>query len=590
MKSKARRTATKRRLKAVHAPSAKGKITARVDDKASAAGPKDVVVLSKGDAGGAASGKGADRVRALQEDLAARDKALVESKERIAQLEKTIKDMQKLAEIKNPTAAAAQKGAEPKADVKAPPVEAKAPPKAEPPKAEPPKAEPPKAEPPKAEPPKAEAKAPEAPKADAPPPPKADSAPAPKKAAPPPPPAPEPGVMDTVMDNILPIGGGAAALLVAGGGFWALRRRKKKGEDDEADTPSFKTEPFRGNVASDASVAALPAAAEAEATVANVSDVVDPIDEAQVYIDHGRDAQAEDILKEAMGNHPEREDIPLKLLEVYAARGDKDGFNTTAKAFHTLTGGVGDNWGRAAAMGYALDPGNALYPTTSEVVDLTASAANVDLDLGGGAAEAEGSDAMGTTTDILLDEGGADADGDLNKTMMMTRDGPAAAAIEDVVLTPPSMDMDFKIDLPAVGTPDVATMAAAPEAPAAAADTNLMDFNLDIPAASAPEVKAAPAVPAAKADDGGLDFKVDLSGIDLNLDDKPTTAAPAMAAASAGGPKDAHWEDVQQKFDLARAYQEMGDKEGAIEILHEVEREGDAGQKTEAQKMLRSLK
>ena len=95
--------------------------------------------------------------------------------------------------------------------------------------------------------------------------------------------------------------------------------------------------------------------------------------------------------------------------------------------------------------------------------------------------------------------------------------------------------------------------------------------------------------PAAKADDGGLDFKVDFSGINLNLDDdKP---APAVASAVAGGgPKDAHWEDVQQKFDLARAYQEMGDREGAMEILHEVEREGDGEQKAEAQKMLQSLK
>jgi pilus assembly protein FimV len=80
---------------------------------------------------------------------------------------------------------------------------------------------------------------------------------------------------------------------------------------------------------------------------------------------------------------------------------------------------------------------------------------------------------------------------------------------------------------------------------------------------------------------------VDFSNINLNLDD---TVAAAPAAAAAGGAKDAQWEDVQQKFDLARAYQEMGDKEGAIEILHEVEREGDTAQKAEAQKMLQSLK
>lgn len=566
------------------APSAKGKITARVEDKAAPAGPKDVVVLSKGDAGGASAGKGAaDRVRALQEDLAARDKALAESKERVAQLEKTLKDMQKLAELKNQGMATAQqaaKGPEPKGDA-APKPDVKP--------------EAPKAEAPKAEPPKPEAKAPEAPKAEVPPPPPPKAAapvppPAPKKAALPPP-KPEPDLMDTVMDNIVPIGGGAAALLVGVGGFFALRRRKKAAEADEPAVPTFKTEPFRGNAdagtGAAAAAALAPAAAAAEPAVSNVSDVVDPIDEAQVYIDHGRDAQAEDILKEAMGKAPAREDIQLKLLEVYAARGDKNAFNALATDFHALTGGSGDNWNRAAAMGYALDPGHKLYPTTSEVIDLgggDSAGANVDLDLGGSE-----NDPLGTTTDILLDQGGAD-EVDLNKTMVLTREAvadiapPTPAAAPEAPADAPPM-LDFNIELPASSAPDAPTIASAP-----APSTNMMDFNLDLPAASEPAPAAAAAAPAApaKVDDGGLDFKIDLGGINLNLDDKPTTVAPAMAAA--GGAKDAHWEDVQQKFDLARAYQEMGDKEGAIEILHEVEREGDAGQKAEAAKMLQSLK
>ena len=542
------------------APAAKGKITARVEDKAAPAGPKDVVVLSKGDAGPGSAGKGkdgksaADRVRVLEEDLAARDKALAESRERVAQLEKTLKNMQKLAEIKGPT--------KPEAKV-------------EPPKVEPPKVEPPKVEPPKSEPPKLDAKAPDAPKVETPPPPTV-APPAPKKAVAPPP-QPEPSIMDTVMDNIVPIGGGAAALLIGLGGLWALRRRKKNAaDDDEPATPKFKTEPFRGNA--DTGAAALaPSAETLEHTVSNVSDVVDPIDEAQVYIDHGRDAQAEDILKEAMGKHPRREDIPLKLLEVYAARGDKSGFNSVAKAFHTLTGGVGDNWKRAAAMGYALDPGNKLYPSTDEVVDLSASqessAGNVDLDIGGSA-----SDPLGTTTDILLDEGGAEDDAELNKTMVMTRDD-SKTIVPNAALAMP----DFNIELPPASAPAVAA------APAAPVSSNMLEFNLDLPPASEPKAAAPAPQPAAKADAGGLDFKVDFSGINLNLDDDKPALTPAPAVASRGV-KDAHWEDVQQKFDLARAYQEMGDKEGAMEILHEVEREGDAEQKTEAQKMLQSLK
>lgn len=590
-------------------PAAKGKIAARVDDKAAPAG-KDVVVLSKGDTGGAAGGKGdADRIRALQEDLAARDKALAESKDRVAQLEKTLKELQKLGEIKSQGAATAQqaaKGADPKADAKAdakapPKAEVKAePPKAEPPKAEAPKAEPPKAEPPKSEPPQADTKVAEAPKTDAPPPKAAPPVPppAPKKAAPPPPP-PEPSLMDTVMDNILPIGGGAA-LLAGAGGFLAWRRRKKKSEEDDTPDPAFRTEPTSVAAAVPAALAPVAAEVAAPMAAAPASDVVDPIDEAQVYIDHGRDAQAEEILKEAMAASPDRPEIQLKLLEIYAARGDKDAFNSAAKDFHALTNGTGDQWNRAAAMGYALDPDNDLYPNTGQVVDLTAdsSAGGLDLDLGGGSTPEE--DAMGTTTDILLDQGGSE-DSDLNKTMVVSRDGALGGDTAAIDVTPmievpaaapapeaaPPM-MDFNLDLPsATSAADTPTTRVDP--PPAAEPANTMEFNLDLPAASEPAPAAPAAAPAAPADTGGLDFKIDMGGISLNLDDdKP--AAAADAAPAAGGAKDAHWEDVQQKFDLARAYQEMGDKEGAIEILHEVEREGDAGQKAEAQKLLQTLK
>src|SRR5258708_6655084 len=75
----------------------------------------------------------------------------------------------------------------------------------------------------------------------------------------------------------------------------------------------------------------------------------------------------------------------------------------------------------------------------------------------------------------------------------------------------------------------------------------------------------------------------------INLDDTLRTDTSAAAAPVEGGPKDDHWYDVQTKFDLAKAYQEMGDHEGAREILQEVTKEGDAGQQAEAKKLLDSL-
>jgi pilus assembly protein FimV len=114
---------------------ARGKITTSVDDKALAKEPpKEVLKLSKGDttpSGKAAGGKpmsAQDRTRMLEEEVTAREKALAEANDRIAQLEKTIKDMQRLLEIKGQVPAkpaappAATPPAAPPAAVSPPPV------------------------------------------------------------------------------------------------------------------------------------------------------------------------------------------------------------------------------------------------------------------------------------------------------------------------------------------------------------------------------------------------------------------------------------------------------------------------------------
>ncbi len=80
-----------------------------------------------------------------------------------------------------------------------------------------------------------------------------------------------------------------------------------------------------------------------------------------------------------------------------------------------------------------------------------------------------------------------------------------------------------------------------------------------------------------------LDF--DLSGISLDLN----AAATNLQSSPASPMKSDHWFDVQTKFDLAKAYQEMGDKESAREILKEVLEEGDVQQRAEAKALLEAL-
>jgi len=76
--------------------------------------------------------------------------------------------------------------------------------------------------------------------------------------------------------------------------------------------------------------------------------------------------------------------------------------------------------------------------------------------------------------------------------------------------------------------------------------------------------------------------EIDLSSIDLDLSGESEGSVD-------GGARDDRWYDVQTKFDLAKAYQEMGDKDGAREILREVIAEGDNEQQAAAQRVLEAL-
>ena len=547
---------------------ARGRITTKVDDPAASAS-KDVVKLSKGEPGkGGKALTGDAKARAMQEELVARNKELAEANERIAQLEKTIKDTQKLAELKSPGMAAAQQKAE-AAKAKSEPakVETKPESKPEPAKAEAAKpAEPVKSETvPEVKPAAApvevakDASAPAAtePVTEAKPAPK----PAPKPVAPPPPP-PEPELIDTVMENLPVIGGGLGALVLGGLGFAAMRRRRASAQDSDDIEPVMP--------AAVATAAAAYDTAEAAEAAEPAVDDVDPVAEAEVYIAYGRDGQAEEILKEAMARDPGREDVQVKLAEVYAARKDAASFGNVAASLNALTGGVGDNWVKVAALGYALDPANALYEAGKDIAPVetggdAALGTDLDFDLGGDVA---------ATPDISLD---ADSAGEATELGGMQE--MAAAADAGV---PPSdsaepMMPDFNLD----------ALAPAAEAdivldvpPAASSEPASIDFNIDLPPLDMPAAVAPVEAPAA---DAGLDFKIDVGDLNINLDDTSTQAAPASAG------KDGHWYDVQQKFDLAKAYQEMGDNDGAREILQEVIKEGDAEQQDQAQKLLSSL-
>jgi pilus assembly protein FimV len=82
----------------------------------------------------------------------------------------------------------------------------------------------------------------------------------------------------------------------------------------------------------------------------------------------------------------------------------------------------------------------------------------------------------------------------------------------------------------------------------------------------------------------------ELAGLDFDLDDGTGLGVEPTASLGGGrGPDGPTMTEVGTKLDLARAYIDMGDPDGARSILNEVLEEGDPGQRQEARKLLTEL-
>lgn len=96
---------------------------------------------------------------------------------------------------------------------------------------------------------------------------------------------------------------------------------------------------------------------------------VDPIAEAEVYMAYGRDAQAEEILKDAIAKEPKRYELHLKLLEIYQSTKNSSAFEAIAGELYANLGGNHQSWLKIAEMGVKLDPNNPLYQSTGSVLE-----------------------------------------------------------------------------------------------------------------------------------------------------------------------------------------------------------------------------
>jgi pilus assembly protein FimV len=543
--------------------------------------PGDQVRLSKGEPSKPAA---ASSRAAREDDAAARERALAEAQSRIAELERNIADQKKLLEMRNQqlnelqNRGASKPAPQPpvaQAPTPAPAPAAKAPekPAAQAPAAPAPATAPPSAaaEAPKPAPeaPKPAAEAPK-PAAEAPKPPAAPAKPVAKKAPPP----PEPSLLDEFIDPLYLGALGLLLFLLVLYGAWRWRRKKRaqaKFQDSVGAAAASGSEAL-GAATSPASTTSTQTASQAPAGME--AEEVDPIAEADVYMAYGRDAQAEEILREALQKDANRVAVHGKLLEIYAHRKDTQAFEQTALKLKNLTKGAGPEWERAASLGRSVDPANGLYGAGPSVGAAPSappaagpSAPVLDFDLGGA------SQSAAATPDISLDEPAKEISATgLDLDLGATQTTKLPVAPDDTVVETrgeKSGDggLDFNLDL---GTEQKKPGAAKPGA-AASPEASGLDFDLNLDLDKSDSTKADAA-------------KVDLSEISLDLDNVPGEASAGVKAST-----DPKWQEVATKLDLAKAYEEMGDKDGARELLKEVMKDGDAAQRGSAEQLLAKL-
>jgi pilus assembly protein FimV len=326
----------------------------------------------------------------------------------------------------------------------------------------------------------------------------------------------------------------------------------------------------------------------------------DVLPEVEQSITLGRLNRAAELLEGAIAREPERSDLRLKLMEVYGRQGDRDAFVGQERQLVAN----GQNFADVEALKNRFP---AMLGVAAVTTGAAAAAAQMDADYVKDLLDEP--PAKETPADEPADD--FDSDFDLSLDDFDADEKPVAAApsVETASVASPAAATDNDLDFDSMLAEQQRTAALVDER----AD-DLDDFDLDLG-----DTPATPAVQAADeqelADDFDLSLADDPSPVEPAAAERAQTSAeldrlseslakPSVASpfATPPSPEELASQDAEDDFDflsgtdeaatkldLARAYIEMSDDDGARDILEEVLREGSATQKAEAQEMIARL-
>ncbi|MCW8924142.1 MAG: hypothetical protein OQK69_11015 [Gammaproteobacteria bacterium] len=368
--------------------------------------------------------------------------------------------------------------------------------------------------------------------------------------------------------------------------------------------------------------------------------------EADVYLAYGIYQQAEELLENAIKENPDKDIYRVKLAETYFAGKNAEAFE---KLGAEMKQRLGDEetpaWAKVAAMGKELCPDVEIFQQAGADASLDLddmmpkSPEPMDLDLGDDSADSVGE--LDLDFDSPADDSVAEAGFELpsmDETAVISPDETAILSTETessdelefdlgetgAIEETPAEEEEFSLDIEAseldLETAGEVTEEAADDAgldmdfdmsmdteaePEAASDDVALEMDLDM----SMDTEAEPEVPS---DDADLDLSMemeeaveemdadlDLSMEDIAVEEPLEEVAEVDISADAGldmsmdddlsdvdlsEPVDV--DEINTKLDLARAYLDMGDHEGARDILDEVLAGGNADQKKEATELM----
>lgn len=463
-------------------------------------------------------------------------------------------------------------------------------------------------------------------------------------------PMPEEDILQQLTGEYLPYTAGGGAILIAILAWLGLRGRGKKENDFEEsildskmdieeesdfsladDSDLVEPESSTQVVSNDNETSFLSDFSSEDMESLQPDDTeADPISEADVFMVYGRYPQAEELLKSALSQEPERLDFQMKLLEVYHGDNQKDAFAVQADVVRDALKAAHDDyeltseWTKAKSwaekLGVDIDMPDSFDEESFDEAPVDENVDSEDLNLEDAGDEIEeATDEL--SLDDLSDELSLDADEvnldeEASEDMELSLDIPE----EDTDLESLDTDIGDSLELDLVeGEGDLELDL----------EDNSIDFDTGLEETSDVEESNEPEEmldfetdedDSMKLEDTSLeledteldleDTSLDTDDMNLELDDadtgldieEPVTdTIEDSSLAEAEDDLDLLDDDmdfdeldedfpeldaVGTKLDLAKAYIDMGDMESASSILNEVIDEGNEEQKSQAQELL----